>query len=1036
MTLPYKRKFGIGRQSEQFLNDELHQIHEALKRINYRKNENKGAEPDAIVDGALWFDKPDELLKYYDMRTLSWKTVFSKKFQITDQILNITMPSSPVPGQLWIFNGVLMYFDGSSWVPVKAMIQDETQWSNAAFENFMIVTPLNPMPNLVVEGETTDIDVNKFKAKPTDTHKNTNVAEPKNYKWGTDEWDEAVDGDVQEPDNLDIPDEKYRSQFVVPNLNTDRIFLDTDLDDSYEEISKVCFQYPTKDIYEKTVSCVHLNPGKVTKITRRLVKVDKLNSTINVPAYNTEFYGFKNGKYTGEFLIESNNQDWGDYIPTGDYILLNYSANQNYDYVLAITYEFATFKSSGGVSHWSSTNPTTSYYLANLKEPINVHGDGLKLEEASYDIDYKSKTVTINDKAAAGVDIQMWSPYKKQFGYVRETDLEGNAIIRLHEKVSLPLVFVGGLLIHPLYGGLRFEDRKIIVPNNGGLESMRNLAWCVVDLYSGSEIMYSERGKVEHSEGQYLFCEKDYLDGQGNFIMHGKLQEGEDTPIDSFYDYILGCGTLSGKNCNLIYYNNKKIGKDDGIILFINGFMINDEDIVRNHEEGYITVLPELVEGQEYLLLRDNDKRLYTDATMQKAFATGYLDESLVYLNGKLLANSTAITTTKNENEEGLTSTNNEVKLFIDSDDNATWKIYDKYVYEWRDLTEEEKKNVELISGSYSNQLTSIKLNIKTTDSDKIDVFSFRYSNSVSGIYKFGDAIFKGLDEDDNKQIFILGPDKYAYGQGVLNIFKNGKKLLPNIDFKELSENNFIKMLFDVDTVNDRITYVIEPIEPGETFAHETILMTNENSVQPNIYEIEDNDSTPDLYPGRLTVFINGIRLPKEDWVLLDTKKIMLKYNNYKAVGSANNYPNEDFFSGNKVINIKHNYPDHIVIEIRKDYDRKEATIVLKPEDAQEIYLSEYPNISADILESKDEILFYLNGQFLNMSRSKSSDYKLDNYKACIAINDHQIVELLQTDPLKRILDRNSLAYASWKARNNKEHYESSKKNVLTIVWR
>lgn len=1037
MTLPYKRKFGIGRQSEQFLNDELHQIHEALKRINYRKNENKGAEPDAIVDGALWFDKPDELLKYYDMRTLSWKTVFSKKFQITDQILNITMPSSPVPGQLWIYNGVLMYFDGSSWVPVKAMLQDESQWSNAAFEDFMIVTPLNPMPNAVVSGDTVDIDVNSFKAKPNDNHKDTNVAEPKNYKWGTDEWDEAIDANIKEPEKLAVPGDDIRSQFIVPNLNTDRIFLDTDLDDNYEEVSKVCFQYPTKDVYDKIVSCVHLNPGKLTKIIKRLIKIDKINSTINVSAYNTEFYGFKNGKYTGEFLVESNNQDSGDYIPSGDYIILNYSANQNYDYILAITYEFSTFKTAGGSDHWNSSNPTTSFYLANLKEPINVHGNGLKIEEASYDINYENKTVTIKDAAAEKVDIQMWSPYKKQFGYIRETDLEGNAIIKLSQRVAMPLVFVGGLLIHPLYGGLKFQDRKIIVPNHGGLDSMRNLAWCVVDLYSGgTEIMYSEKGLVEKAEREYKFCDEDYLDGNGNFIMHGNLQEGEDTPSAGIYDYILGCGTLSGENANVIFYNNKKITKDDGIILFINGFMINDKDIIRNQDEGFITVAPELVAGQEYLLLRDNDKRLYTEATMQAAFATGYLDESLVYVNGKLLANSSSITTTQNQADEGLISTNNEIKLFIDNEDKASWKIYDKYDYEWKDLTEEEIRNVELISSSYSNQLTSIKLNVETTDNDKVDVYSFRYSNTVSGVYKFGDAIFKGLDEDDNKQIYILGTDKYAYGQGVLNIFKNGKKLIPNIDYKELSENNFIKMLIEVNIENDRITYFIEPIESGETFGHEIVLLTNENSIQPNIYEIEDNDSTPDLYPGRLTVYINGLRIPKEDWTLLDNKKIMLKYSDYKTIGTANNYPDENILCGNKVISVHHNYPDHIMIEIRKDYDRKEATIILKPEDAQEIYLSKYPEITSDILESKDEVLFYLNGQFLNMSRSKSIDYKLDNYKGCVAIRNSQIVELLQTDPLKRILDRNSLAYASWKVRNNKEHYESNKKNVLTIVWR
>ena len=162
----------------------------------------------------------------------------------------------------------------------------------------------------------------------------------------------------------------------------------------------------------------------------------------------------------------------------------------------------------------------------------------------------------------------MWSPYKKQFGYIRETDLEGNAIIKLSQRVAMPLVFVGGLLIHPLYGGLTFQNRKIIVPNHGGLDSMRNLAWCVVDLYSGgTEIMYSEKGLVEKAEREYKFCDEDYLDGNGNFIMHGNLQEGEDTPSAGIYDYILDCGTLSGENANVIFYNNKKITKDDGIIL-------------------------------------------------------------------------------------------------------------------------------------------------------------------------------------------------------------------------------------------------------------------------------------------------------------------------------------------------------------------------------------------------------------------------------------------------------------------------------------
>ena len=45
MTLPYNRNFNKGRQSEQFLNEELHRVFTALKNINYKKEEKEGVEP-------------------------------------------------------------------------------------------------------------------------------------------------------------------------------------------------------------------------------------------------------------------------------------------------------------------------------------------------------------------------------------------------------------------------------------------------------------------------------------------------------------------------------------------------------------------------------------------------------------------------------------------------------------------------------------------------------------------------------------------------------------------------------------------------------------------------------------------------------------------------------------------------------------------------------------------------------------------------------------------------------------------------------
>ena len=1038
MTLPYKRNFNIGRQSEQFFNEQLHIIFEALKNINYRKNENRGEEPGSIVDGGLWFDKVDEALKYFDIKTQEWIPVFSKKFQITDNILNVTMPANPITGQLWIYNGVLMYFDGSQWQPIKAILQEESQWSNAAFENFMIVTPLNAMDNVVVGGSGEDYDklIETIRNWKGEDHTNTNYIVPVSKKWGEEGFKEPeIDG----PDApINIPEE-IKSQFVVPDLNTDRIFVGNLLNTNYEEVSKVCIQYPTKDIYNQTVSCVHLNPNKLSKITKRLVKVNKLNSTIEIPAYNTEFYGFRHGEYGGDFLIESQTQDYGDYIPDGDHIILNYEATQNYDYILAVTYEFNSYRSDGSVASWEGNDSSKSFYLTNLQEPINVHVEGLKLEEAAYDIDFVNKTVTINDEDAPDdIHVQMWSPYKKQFGYIRETDLEGNGIIKLLRKVTIPLVFVGGTLIHPLYGGLKFENDKIIIPNHTGIDSMKNLAWCVVDLYNqGTEYMYSEKGYTSKQEASFVMGEEDYLDGQGNFIMHGSLTDTIDE--DGFRDFILASGVISGANAIGIHYDNTRIGKDDGIILFVEGLMIPDEEIVRDHANGMITLKSiQLKENMEYVLLRDHDKRLYTTSNMIAAFATGLFGDSLVYLNGQLLANENCVTTTSTETDEIANGVvNNEIKYFIPdefSQDKGTWKIYDEWTYNWNDLSEEEIEWVKLIVSSYSNQLTSVKINVEYDEDDELKIYTFKLTTSLSGVLKLGDCSYVETDVDDGLQVWKTGSDAWAYGQKVLNIFCNGVKLTPNMDYRELSENNYIKMLYPLD-LNDRVTYIIEPIESGETYGHKTIIMGPESAVHPNIYQVGDSDDTPDLYPGRLTVYINGIRIPNEDWTLLDNKRIMLKYNNYQAIGSSDNYPTETYLDGNRFFEVKHNYPDYIMVEIRKDYDRQEVSFEINTTDNMELYLDDYP-IDSSVLEATDEVLFYLNGQFVNLSRNNSQDYKLDKYKGCIAFQNSDFISAINIDPLQRLFNTNALIYSAWKEQTGKDSYESPITNRLTIVWR
>ena len=1161
----YRRNFRSARGSEQFLNDELHQIHTALKNINYRKNENKGEEPYSVLDGALWFDKVDNQLKYWDEPSKTWKCIFSKKFQITDQITNITTPASPLPGQLWIYNGVLMYFDGTQnkWLPIKAMIQDETQWSNAAFEDYIIVTPLataNTVSSAISSGsdkhaleETVRIDTRKpagekFTTKVyyeigngelevflnghkmtnglrfteatrrgfpatekdygnisnifimnvdlepgdivsyilsrnstansaletalmqtnlndyNDNHINTNFIDPSEKEWtssngvGTSmEWPQYFAEDI---------DEDLVSQFVIPNINTDRVFIDHDYNEDYDKVNKVCVEYKTKDIYRKTMSAIHLNPGKLTKITKKLIKIDRQNPTIDINAYNTEFYGFKVGQLGGDFLIPSSNQDNCDYVTAGDKIILNQHTKENYDYLLAITFEFTWIKSDGVMEHHSGKFESTSYYVTNIQTPIFVHYDGLMLEEASYNVDADSDIITIKENTDK-IDIDIWSPSHKEYGYIRDVDIEGNGIIHLHHKPSCPLVFVGGILMDPfiMSKNIDLELGIVKIPNElPYVDNMKNQPWCVVDIQdmTGNDgIPFT--GLSLESEEQSIVFNQDYPELIGNdAILAGSLIKSNESNV---WDFILARGTFKTTGFVDIIYDPSQISEEDGILLFVNGLLVCPDDIDRDDDNGIINIY-NLEPDSDYVLLRDPDGRVYRHSNIMQAYSIGYISDSLVYLNGKLLANENCVATTETPDKIDFDNMiHNEIKFFIEDEENnlGTWKIYDAYNYKWINLTDYEEirivndevikktyaeadwiKEVTEICSSYINLLTSIKINLTVEqydhNIDDLAIYAFKFANTNSGIYKNGNLIWFEDDEEDGLPIYMLDGDVYSRGMNNLNLYKNGIKLINGIHYKELDIPNKIKMLIDIG-VDDIMKYIIEPIEKGETKAYEQIILENINSIQPNVYEIQKDDSEDDgksFYPGRLTVYVNGLRLPNEDWTVIDNKRIMLNYRDYKTAASVSkNYPKETYIKDSaSLFEIEHKYPDYILVEVRKDFDRKEYTLNYSSKDNNQLYI-EKKHIPEEILDCKDEVLFFLNGQYLGMSRRTDRDYNINKYKSCIEILNTGVLNALINDPMRVILQDPVILNAWRKYQNDStKDYEKEENNKITLVWR
>lgn len=1060
MTLPYNRNFNKGRQSEQFLNEESHRIFTALKNINYKKEEQEGVEPQSVLDGALWFDKSCNQLKYYDVASRSWKCVFSQLFQITNNITSLTTPSEPVLGQLWIYNGVLTYFDGSQWQPIRALEQSSTQWSNAAFEDFQIVSPLNS---------------DYLFSRTDDTEYNTNYREKSEEDWSS---ETGLEYEDPHP-TYKTPDETVVNRYLVPNVHNDRFFLDNKLDTSYEEINDISIEYPETATAEKILTAVHMNPGKLKGIRKRLFKVDKVNPSIKISAYNTEFYGFRLDKFGGEFLVPSKSQDTGDYIISADTIILNREAAQNYDYVVAITYDFLWAKANGTMYKHSNDTPESSFYIVNRKsDSIAVHADGVMLEEAVYDLDKSTNTVTINE-GVEDLDIDIWSPINKQFGYIRETQLDGTGIIRLHTPVTKPLVFVGGLLIDPeeIKKANTQEDTQVIyVPKDlVEIDDLHNLPWCVVDLFDID-------GETEESSGAPGISSSDLdvtaisnISEDGNLELTGTLEatkEYTDVSGKRIYNYLIKNGGILSSDTSLyIRYDKEKVDENSRFLLFINGLAVCTDAIIkeesykdgdfyvgiRDDANGILRLNPEEISvGDRYTLIIDNKGYIYSHLDLEPAFNIGLISDGLVYADGKLLFENREFSTYDSEDRERLKNPENGETLFFISNEETTdngeivqsgyWASYDSFKYRWVRESEENSSALSYMRTGYTrfarmlkvDEEIDSKLYPKGSNIDiDIRIYAFRFANAVSGTYSIGTGEYYGNEEIDEYiyPVIKLGT-KYSYGSDTLNIYLNGVKLISGQDYKEMDDTSKVILLVEnFDPDKDIVQYMVEPIETGEITGFTTVTLDRDNVIGPNIYCLDKNTDIS-LYPGRLTVFVNGIRLSNNEWLLIDNEKIMLRFSDYIARGSSSNFPLTAHI--NKYgyqYNVTNRYPDYITVEIRKDFDRKEQSLIYDGSKDNGVISIEEKELPPELLDTTDEILIFLNGQFSGLSRV-NGDYYLDRIKNAIIIKNRDFLSTLKKSDALSVLLSNKAQLEDWRRRTGKQEYVPDKRSKLTLVWR
>ena len=1043
MTLPFTRSFNSGRQSELLYNEDLAETYEATRHI--AEVPDKGKQPEGKMTGSLWWDRTNNELNVYHKNTDEWVNIFSNKFQIVDQITNVLPSADPVKGQLWIYNDVLCYYDGSNWKPIKALEQDSSQFNLALFEDFLLASPLWTQGNTIVKDE----DIEEFmevrrkylQGKIDYSNDSTIIGSP-------DTWDFSTELKLDERDLRDLK-LTGTCQFLVPNIKYDRIFMNDKLDLEYTKETAICINYPKQYLLDKTPTAIHINPGKLTKITKRLFKVDRNNPSIEISTENTEFYGFAVGDIHGHLLLPEAETDDGGYILNNTKgIYLSYNQAQQYDYVLSITYAFSWAKATGVLKQVSSKDSSSSYYVPNFLAPQTIFINGYELEDTAYKEDGTSNTITINEDIR-GMEMQALHTSKREFGFVRIVDNNGYAIIHTAKNFKQPLVFMNGEAMNSVIGDVKMSDLhpEDSVSGYNYFEvkgGKLNMTWGVIDLY-------------------------DYSNDFNMFESAGVIEETGTTPV--------------------VPFTTDEFEKGASPVLFVDGMMVSQSDLIVDKTNKVISV-PFLKVGQDYILLVDKYGYFIDSTELLPAIEVDRLTDSLVYHNGYLLCDKKHLI--QSNAESGTSSVNHEIKLMV-SDSTSTDAVVigaqeyqvenseiegESSIGDWTTLDEDTFKDIMTFCNTYENTVRSIKFNDSSIDQqvDDIQIYAFSCANDYEHVVSIGN-VPKQLFVDSNgdrvttTQILVdtqnvCLTDAAGMNNDSISVYLNGVMQYEGDSYEFISTPSGEttqqgRWICFKKPVTGIVSYLIEPPENGNSHVCTRISLDHNNVVEGsiNVYETifrDENDRSKilekePLYPGRIVVYINGVRQPSDSYTILDNYTIMFLDEDTALLGNDKNYHKEvttledgtvdvaytEYINTrNGIKKIRHlNGSDKILIEVRNDYGWSEAHFKLKQsKDNYKIVLEDY-KLNSSMLETTDEIKIYIDGLFFGLKNNEGYRKISNVAKPVLEIINPDIVGRLVSDPMLRMIESTADGMQKYKNAHDGQEYEPTVHDII-LEWR
>lgn len=1016
------RRFN-GRQGEQIYNEELYTLYELLKHfLDVPSNPDPKFGPQSGFEkpGALWLDRQNHPgyghLMYRDSDQV-WKPMFDDWFKIIKEIRNPDgEPEDAKEGQLWINDsGVLHWYNGSMFVPIKSKMADAVEFDSNSFENFLIIDPLKMTGGYIVENLSKLAQVangiNEW--KPNTLYQIGDLVYHTDYENETKfyQYVDTINDWCDEPHTSELTFEAeldsgflvaidLKAQYLIPSEVLDKIFIDGYYtgDDVYDKLSDVCIQISLSLYQDKIVAAVHVNPVALKNIRKRIVRIEKDPTVYNeygmikVGPDNTEYYGFING--FGQLLNKGE-----DYIVKANGIQLIGDALEIYDFVYCITYDFETRIKNPGALYKGRIKLTnqTCIWIGQIEptDKLVVFTQGLCLEDFYYNYSAydSSGLVKFNGYDSTGKITDDPTKMVKPL-FESKTDV---AIMRFHKKTNIG-VFTPDMLENEVvdsfetqYEGTYLKDGK-----------SRFIASIEIPSDFTQPLIFVQGPNLNLTLGDYTISNgkgiiKDAIPGSAYYIVDAVREDGFNMFVEE--------GVVNSEGAIPIT-DPEILSGECQPLLFVEGFYISVRDF--DTSDPTCIKIYGLSEGQDYVLLKDkNDENYQLLFDGEISFTTipmaSDIDDALVYIGNTVIVDGATCTTTSKSTDYAIS---NEVRLII-SEGKQEWCSYNAGNKAWYPIKDEDY--VVMLDASSSGYTVDTKTINILQNFGEIDCtyYAYRFADNIemplikgytSSYIEQGDELFYKIDFRHS----------YPMGENALSVWMNGVKqnikeyYIVESDGENGGEEKIVQGFLlpkptDINgnelEKNPTCFYIIERPEAGEIKS--CIVEELKEPVGINTYIT----SEAILAPGVPRVFIDGYRQPQNAYMINNMNTITLIEPVLTEAKNTVMVTNE--YGENKFIEV--DSKSTVTVEVRRDYRLKEKTIELTKATLEYILQGATAVFDSGMIFAKDqklpselfmaklsEINIFINGAAYGKDFTKMKD------QDAIVLTNLNIVKLLQ----------------------------------------